>query len=293
MKANKMSVWLIQLFFIVASACMVIPFLLVVSVSFTSENSLIHHGYQFIPHHLDLQAYRYIFKVPGPLLQAYEVTAIVTVVGTAASLLVTSMLAYSISRKDYKYRTISSFYVFFTMLFSGGLIPFYILVTQYLHLRNTIWAMILPGLLSSWNVLVLKGFFVKIPFEIIESAKMDGAREWRIFFTIMIPLSTPALSTMALLIAFNYWNEWFNAMLFIDNPDLVPLQLLLVRMLNNMEVITQNLSKFGLPNIDLKNFPTMSARMVMVILAAGPMMVVFPFFQRYFVQGLTVGSLKG
>ncbi|MBW7455320.1 carbohydrate ABC transporter permease [Paenibacillus sepulcri] len=290
-QANK-SAPFINLFFIILSLLMIIPFILVISVSLSSEAFLTKSGYHFIPDSFTLSAYRYIFKVPDIIIRAYGITALVTLIGTAAGLLITSMIAYSISRPDYKYKNATSFYVFFTMLFSGGLVPFYILMTQYLHTKDTLWALVLPGLLNAWNVMVLKGFLSKIPMEIIESAKMDGAREWRIFFTIIMPLSTPALATMGLLIAFNYWNEWFQALLFIDNPDLVPLQLLLVRMLNSMEVITQNLDKFGI-GLDMNQFPTMSARMAMVVMAAGPMMLVFPFFQRYFVQGLTVGSLKG
>lgn len=289
---NK-SVPLINAFFIVLSICMVVPFLLVIAISLTSEDALTHNGFQFIPETIELTAYHYIFKVPSIIIRSYGVTAAVTVIGTVLGLLITSMLAYSISRSDYTFRTITSFYVFFTMLFSGGLVPYYILMTQYLHAKDTIWAMILPGLLSAWNVMVMKGFLSRIPMEIIESAKMDGAREWRIYFTIIVPLSTPALATMGLLIAFWYWNEWFQALLFIDDPKLVPLQLLLVRMLSSMEIIAQNLDKFGIDTLDLSQFPTMSARMAMVVLVAGPMMFVFPFFQRYFVQGLTVGSLKG
>lgn len=293
MKRNDKAARLINLMFIGISAFMLIPFLLVVSVSLSSEDTLIKEGYKLVPQTFDLTAYRYIFKVPGVIIKAYGITFTITVIGMIIGLLITSMIAYAISRPDYGYRKITSFYVFFTMLFSGGLVPFYIMMTQYLHLKDSLWAIILPGLLSAWNVMVLKGFLSKIPMEIIESAKMDGAREWRIFFTVIIPLSTPALATMSLFIAFGYWNEWFNALLFIDNPDLVPLQLLLVRMLNSMEVITQNLGKFGIQSLDMNQFPTLSARMVMVVLAAGPMLFVFPFFQRYFVQGLTVGSLKG
>ncbi|MBP3962607.1 carbohydrate ABC transporter permease [Paenibacillus sp. DLE-14] len=284
---------IVNLFFIGLSTLMIIPFLLVIAVSFSSEASIKKNGYAFIPETFSMQAYKYIFDIPEVVIRAYGVTIFITIVGTVFSLLITTMLAYTISRSDYKLRNVTSFYVFFTMLFGGGLIPWYILMTQYLHLKDTIWILIVPGLFNAWNALVLKGFLSKIPMEIIESAKMDGAGEWRIFFTIIIPLSTPALATMGLLIAFGYWNEWFNALLFIDNQNLVPLQLLLVRMMNSIEIITANLDRFGLPSLDTSKFPTMSVRMAMVVVAAGPMMLVFPFFQKYFVQGLTIGSLKG
>jgi len=292
-KNQRLFAGTVHLFFVVVCLLMIIPFLLIISISLSNEGSLIQHGYKLIPEQLDLSAYRFIFKVPQIILRAYGVTAIVTAAGTVTSLLLSSLTAYVISRRDYAYRSITTFYIFFTMLFSGGLVPYYILMTQTLGLKNTIGALILPGLLNVWNIMLLKAFLGKIPVEIIESAKMDGAREWGIFFRIVIPLSLPALATIGLIISFAYWNEWFNALLFIDNQNMVPLQLLLIRMLNSMEVLKLNLFQLGIPNLDLNSLPTMSARMSMVIIAAGPMLFIFPFFQRYFVQGLTVGSLKG
>jgi len=283
----------INLFFILVSAAMVIPFLLVVAISVTDEQTLIQNGYSFFPEHFSLDAYKYIFQSPAILLKAYGITFLITVVGTVGSLLITAMTAYTISRRDYRYNRITTFYVFFTMLFSGGLIPFYILITQYLHLKDTIWALILPGLLSPFNIMIMKGFLSKIPHEIIESAKIDGARELRIFFTIVLPLSTPALATLGLFISFAYWNEWFNSLLFIDNQNLVPLQLLLIRILNSIEFLTSNPEFTDGQQISLTQFPSNAARMAMAVLAGGPMLFIFPFFQRYFVKGLTVGSLKG
>lgn len=283
----------INSFFILVSAAMVLPFLLVVAISVTDEQTLIRNGYSFIPERFSLEAYKYIFQSPGVLLKAYGITILITVVGTLCSLLITSMTAYTIARRDYRYNRITTFYVFFTMLFSGGLVPFYILITQYLHLKDTLWALILPGLLSPFNIMIMKGFLSKIPHEIIESAKMDGARELRIFFTMVLPLSTPALATLGLFISFAYWNEWFNALLFIDNQNLVPLQLLLIRILNTIEFLTSNSEFTQGQQISLTQFPSNAARMAMAVLAGGPMLFVFPFFQRYFVRGLTVGSLKG
>jgi len=280
-------------FFILVSVAMVLPFLLVVAISVTDEQTLIRNGYSFIPERFSLEAYKYIFQSPVILLKAYGITMLITVVGTLCSLLITSMTAYAIARRDYRYNRITTFYVFFTMLFSGGLVPFYILITQYLHLKDTIWALILPGLLSPFNIMIMKGFLSKLPHEIIESAKMDGARELRIFFTMVLPLSTPALATLGLFISFAYWNEWFNALLFIDNQNLVPLQLLLIRILNTIEFLTSNSEFTQGQQISLTQFPSNAARMAMAVLAGGPMLFIFPFFQRYFVRGLTVGSLKG
>lgn len=284
---------IIHLLFIILSILMIMPFALVVMVSLTSEDSIVKNGYQFLPEMFSLDAYRYVLQTPDIIVRAYGITALITIAGTLLGLLITAMTAYVVSRRDYRYNRITTFYVFFTMLFSGGLVPAYILITQYLHLKDTLFALILPVLLSPFNIMVMKGFMSKIPLEIIESAKIDGAKELRIFFTIIMPLSKPALATMGLLISFGYWNEWFNAMLYIDNPKLVPLQLLLVRILNSMEFLTTNSDFSSQMGINLNEFPNNSARMAIAVLAGGPMLVIFPFFQRFFVRGLTVGSLKG
>lgn len=275
------------------SISVVIPFLLIVSSSLTSPQTLNLHGYTLIPPHFSWIAYRYIFHYPAVILRSYGVTITITIVGTVGAVLLTSMTGYALSRKDFRFVRPMTFYVFFTMLFSGGLVPYYILMTHYLHLENSIFSMIIPGLLTPFNVLIMKGFLAKIPLEIIESAKMDGASEFRIFFRIVIPLSTPALATLALLISFAYWGEWYNALLFINNQNLVPLQLMLYNIMNTVNFLATNpaAAATGL-NVNVSNLPTISAQMAMVVLAAGPMMVVFPFFRRYFVQGLTVGSLK-
>lgn len=292
-KQFELSKVLINLLFIVLSVIVVLPFVLVVAVSLTDEKTIIKNGYQFIPESISLDSYRYLLDAPEMLFRAYGVTITVTVIGALLGLLLTAMTAYVISRPDYRYNRITTFYVFFTMLFSGGLVPSYILITQYLHLKDSLLALILPILLSPFNIMVMKGFMSKIPLEIIESAKIDGAREFRIFFRIILPLSTPALATLGLLISFTYWNEWFNAMLYIDDPNKVPLQLLLVRTLSSIEFLTSNSEFTSQLGIDLSSFPNNSARMAIAVLAGGPMIVIFPFFQRFFVKGLTVGSLKG
>lgn len=284
---------IIHLAFIIISLLMIMPFALVVMVSLTSEESIVKNGYQFWPQIFSLDSYRYVLQTPDIIMRAYGITALITITGTICGLLITAMTAYVVSRRDYRYNRITTFYVFFTMLFSGGLVPAYILMTQYLHLKDSLFALILPVMLSPFNIMVMKGFMSKIPLEIIESAKIDGAKELRIFFTIILPLSKPALATMGLLISFAYWNEWFNAMLYIDNPKLVPLQLLLVRILNSMEFLTSNSDFSSQMGISLADFPSNSARMAIAVLAGGPMLVIFPFFQRFFVRGLTVGSLKG
>lgn len=288
---RSLSGYIINCIFFILSAVMVLPLILVVSISITDEKSLLKNGFQMIPKDFSLLAYEVILKTPGQLLHAYGVTIFVTVVGTIMSLFITTLIAYTISRRDYRYRRITTVYILFTMLFSGGIIPMYILVTQYLHLGNTIWALILPYLLNPFYVLIMKGFLDRIPFEVIQSAKIDGASEWQIFLRIIIPLSTPALATVGLFTSFLYWNDWWLGLLFIDNQDLTPLQLLLYRIMNSYDFLANNANAASV-SIDLSNFPSLSARMAMAVLAAGPMMFIFPFFKRFFVKGITVGSVK-
>lgn len=282
----------INIFFSVLCILMVIPMLLVISISLSDEGTLLSNGYKLIPQQLSFEAYKVILKSPGQLLRAYGVTIMVTIIGTISGLLLTSLLSYTISRRDYRYARITTFYVFFTMLFSGGLVPFYMLVSQYLQLKDTVWALIIPYLLNPFYVLIMKGFMDKIPSEIIESAKLDGASEFKAFIKVILPLSTPALATVGLFIAFTYWNDWWLGLLFIDSPKIVPMQLLLYRTMNTIEFLTNNMGDLNV-GIDLSTFPSLSARMALAVLVAGPMMLVFPFFQRYFVKGITLGSVKG
>lgn len=275
----------------VISALVLIPFLLVISISLSDETALIDDGYKWIPEKFSLLGYRVMLKSSSAIVHAYGVSIFVTVVGSVAGLLLTAMIAYAISRRDFRYRGPLTFYIFFTMLFQGGIVPLYILMTQYLHLRNTIWALILPLLINPFYVMIMKGFLAKIPVEIIESGKMDGMSEWRIFFRIVLPLSKPALVTIGLMLAFGYWNDWFYGLLLVDDQKLVPLQLLLYRNMNTIEFLKSSVIAQQF-HLDYSQLPSLSARMAMSVLAAGPMMIIFPFFQRYFVSGLTVGAIK-
>ncbi|OXS59327.1 sugar ABC transporter permease [Cohnella sp. CIP 111063] len=285
---------LIHLFFIAVTLGMLIPFVLVIMISMTDEASIAKYGYRLWPDSFDFTAYRYVVQSPALLFRAYGVTILVTVVGTLLSLLTTAMIAYVLSRRDYAYNRQTTFLIFFTLLFSGGLVPYYMLMAQTLHLKDTVWAMILlPTLVHPLHVLILRTFLRTLPMEIIESAKMDGAREYRIFFNLIVPLSAPALVTLTLLVSIVYWNEWLNAVLFIENDRLFPLQLLLVRMMANSHFLqTSTVFISGISFDNAASFPVLSARMTIALLAGGPMMVIFPFFQKYFVKGLTLGSIK-
>ncbi len=289
--SEKISKIVIHAFFLILSLVFIVPIWTLFAISVTSDVDIINYGYQLIPRVIDWGAYEYIFTSAADVLTSYKVTIIITAVGTVLSTIIGAMCAYTISRYDFAYRSKVTFYMFFTMLFGGGMVPSYILFTQYLHLQNTYWAMILPGMISVWNVFVMRTFFQQIPSSIIESATIDGASELKIFISIIVPLSTPALATIGLLQMLSYWNSWTPAMLYITNQELYPLQYLLQSMLRNMQEFIKNAEMTGM--IISTDMPMESMRMAMAVLAVGPILLIFPFFQKYFVQGLTVGSVKG
>ncbi len=271
---------------LIGLACLV-PMLLVIAVSFSDEQALIVQGYQLYPVGFTTHAYEYILKNPQQIINSYGVTALVTTVGTLFGLLISSLLAWPLARKDFRLRGVLSFYVFFTLLFNGGMVPFYILVTQYLGLKDNILALILPYLGTAWYVLILRTSFAQLPTELLDAARIDGAGEWRIFFQMVLPLSKPVLATIGLFFILRYWNDWFLALLFIDTPKLYPLQYLLQVLMRNMSELASNPQTMGEP------IPTQSARMAMAVLAFGPALFVFLMLQKYFVRGITIGGLKG
>ncbi|WP_195573750.1 carbohydrate ABC transporter permease [Paenibacillus sp. 1001270B_150601_E10] len=273
----------------------VYPFLFVIVISLTSEESLNKNGYSLFPEEWSFAAYEYIFKAGDQLLHSYGITILITVIGTLISLLVISLYAYAISRKNFSYRGFFSFIAFFTMLFNGGLVPTYLVVTQVLHLKDTLWALILPLVMNAFYILILRTFYsTTVPDAIIESAKIDGAGELRAFFTIVVPISLPGIATIGLFATLGYWNDWFNALLYIDNPNLVPLQSMLMRIENSMQFLLSNaqLSSSGQSLELLRTLPQEATRMALVVLATVPIACAYPFFQRYFVQGLTIGAVK-
>ena len=268
------------------------PFLLVVSVSLSNEKELVEYGYQLIPKSIDLSAYKFVFANPKQVIDAYKITALFSIMFMVLSVLLMAGLAYLLSKRGLKGRRFISLYIYFTTLFSGGLVPTYILNTQYLHLDDTIWIYILPGLVSSWYVFMMRTFFQEIPYEITESATIDGANEYTIFFRMILPLSKPVLAAVALFMFLAKWNDWNTAMLYINKEELISLQYLLQRIMENLRILQENAMDMGF-NINASELPSESARMAMAIVVAGPALIVFPFFQKYFVKGLTVGSVKG
>ncbi|MCI9061227.1 MULTISPECIES: carbohydrate ABC transporter permease [Romboutsia] len=272
-----------------AIAC-VFPFIFVIIISLTSEQSLLEHGYSIFPKEWSLDAYKYLLQSGGALAQSYMVTILVTILGTIINVSMVSTYAYAISRKGFKYRRQFTFLVFFTMLFGGGMVPSYIVMTQVLGLKNTIWALILPLAFNSFNIIVMRTFFQKsVPDSIIESARIDGASEFRIFIKIVIPLAIPGIATIALFSTLAYWNDWFNAMLYIDYQNLVPLQHMLMKIEKNMEFIRQNAMLSGEV---MSVLPQESVRMAMVVASTLPIACTYPFFQKYFISGLTIGGVK-
>lgn len=271
----------------------VYPFLLVLMVSFTDEKSLAINGYKLFPEKFSLEAYRYLLTSTTQLVKSYGVTIFVTVVGTVITVVVTALYAYSLSRKEFKYRKFFNLFAFFTTLFSGGLVPFYIVTTKVLGLRDSVWALILPMILNFFYIIILRTFFqTAIPESLVEAARIDGASEFQIFFKIIMPLSLPGLATIGLFSALGFWNDWFNALLFIENENLIPLQQMLMKLQNNMEFLMKNATQSGIATQALSKLPQEGVRMAMVILATGPIILAYPFFQKYFVQGLTIGGVK-
>nr|WP_256124223.1 carbohydrate ABC transporter permease [Paenibacillus chitinolyticus] len=275
-----------------AFAC-VFPFLFVTIISFTDETTLAANGYQLIPEKWSLEAYRYLFKAGDQLLRSYGVTILVTIVGTVISVIMTALFAYAISRKTFKYRNFFGFFAFFTMLFNGGMVPTYIVVTQLLGMKDSLWALILPLAGNAFYIMIMRTFFsTSVPDAIVESGKIDGAGEFQIFYKLVMPLALPGMATIGLFSTLGYWNDWFNALLYIDDPKLVPLQSMLMRIENSMQFLLQNTNNPSLGMGVLQSLPQDTSRMAMVVLATGPIILAYPFFQRYFIQGLTIGAVK-
>lgn len=273
----------------------VYPFLFVIVLSFTDEKTLSMNGYSIFPEKWSVDAYTYLFKTGDQLFRSYGVTIFITVVGALLTVALVSLYAYAISRSYFHFRGFFSFIAFFTMLFGGGLVPSYIVMTQVLHLKDTLGALILPMAMSAFSILIMRTFFkTMVPDAIIESGKMDGASEFRVFFYLVLPISLPGLATIGLFSVLGYWNDWFNALLYIDSAKLLPLQSLLMKVETNIQFILQNSNVAG--GLDRsavsKSLPAETTRMAMVVLATIPIVLAYPFFQRYFVQGLTIGAVK-
>lgn len=282
---------LLHIFFVLLSLMYIIPFLLLISISFTDEHILADYGYSLIPKQMSVEAYKHIFENPQQLIDSYQTTILFTVLFTVFTVVVTTMTAYPLSRSNFKYKKALTWYIFITMIFGGGLVPTYLINTKLLNLDNTIWIYVLPGLVSAWNVIIVRTFFQGIPESLAESAKIDGASEFGTFIRIMIPLSTPVMATIGFLQMVAKWNDWNTALIYIKDNNLYSLQYMLQRILREVEFVKQMASQSA--NFNEYEVPTESIRYATALLAAGPMIIVFPFFQKYFTKGMTIGAVKG
>lgn len=273
----------------------IIPFILMLSVSLSSESSLAQYGYSFWPKEFSFAAYDYLWAKRITIGRCYAMTIIVTVVGTLANLVLTSLFAYPLSRQDFKARNVFAFILFFTVLFNGGLTASYIIWTSVFHVKNTIWALILPGsLMGAMNVLMVRNYFnANIPYSIIEAARLDGANDMRIYAKIMVPLSKPVMTTIGLFAALGYWNNWTNGLYYISDTKLYTIQVYLKKLMDNIAFLKSGDTAAESAALAFKTMPTEGARMAIAIVAILPILLVYPFIQKELVRGMVVGGVKG
>lgn len=278
------------LLFLVFSILCVAPILLLISVSLSDNGEILRNGYSFLPQGFNFSAYEYLLKDISKIAAAYKITIIVTVCGTICSMICTVFLAYVISRKNFKYKSIIAFLIFFTMLFHAGMFPSYYWITNGLNLKNNILALILPGLVSAWNVLLMKSFFLSLPDEITEAASIDGCSHFGILFRIVLPLSKAAMATVGLFTLLRYFNDWQSSMLYMTDSSKISVQYFLYKTMNNVAEAQANASAM---TSSTEVFPQEPVRMAIAVITIVPIIVVFPFLQKYFVKGITLGSVKG
>ena len=279
---------------ILAIACL-LPFILLFVSSFASEQSIVRNGYSFFPSEFSLDAYKYLWSQSNSLIRAYGITIFITVIGTVVGLTISALLAYPLSRGVLPFKYFLSFVVFFTLLFNGGLVPTYLVYTEIFDMKNTLLALIVPGLLTNgFFILLIRTYFAtSIPVPIIESAYIDGASEYRIFFSVVLPLSLPILATIGLMLTIAYWNDWFNGLIYVTEPRLFSIQNLLNRMLTNIQFMQQNNFAGCNASAVAASLPTNGVRMAMAVIGVVPLLCIYPFFQKYFVKGLVIGAVKG
>ncbi len=279
------------IYFIILALVCIIPFVILISASFSDEMLLVDTGYGILPKGFTLDAYRIVFSNSDALVRAYIVTIVTTAVGSVLCTLIMSMVAYPLTRSSYKPRNAVSFYIYFTMLFGAGAIPSYMLITQYLHLKDNILVLIIPALFTPYHTFVLRTYFSQIPDGVIEAARIDGASEWGTFFRIVLPMSVTGVVTILFLQILTFWNQWYACLMYITDDNLITLQYYLQRVMSNVDQMLKN-QELGITT-SLGTIPSETTRMAICIIAAGPMMFVFTFFQKYFTKGMTVGSVKG
>lgn len=278
-----------------AALICLVPFVMIVSGSFSSEAAITQNGFSLLPQDFSMEAYKTVFKEPLVVFRAYATTILLTLAGTALGLLIQTMTAYVLARRDFEWRNYFSFFFYFTTLFSGGLVPTYILMTSTLNLRDNYLALLLPLLFSVYNLLIMKSYIMAIPESLIDAAKIDGCGEVRTLFQVVFPLIKPALATVGLFIALAYWNDWYNAMLYIKAEEKYPLQYFLYQQVNNIEAYKKLIANNAVSSaiVSSVSLPTQTLKMALTIVVTGPIVLAYPLVQKYFVQGITIGAVKG
>lgn len=281
---------------VLLSAMAILPMLLMLISSLTSNEALVRNGYAFWPEEWSLEAYEYIFSTGNSVVHAYGISILLTAVGTLCSLVITTLLAYALSKKGLPGKGVLTFYVFFTMLFNGGLVPTYMNYTNTFGLKNTFWGLLVPGLLANgFNILLMKSYFVTgVPDELLEAAYIDGATEFKTFYQIALPLAKPIVATIGLFAGIAYWNDWQNGYIYLTKrTDLYSIQNLLNRMIQNIQFLTQSAGSISNANVGLSSIPAVSVRMAMAVVGILPIIIIYPFIQNNFVKGITLGGVKG
>ena len=279
---------------ILAIVC-ILPIILIIVASFTDETTLLANGYRFFPQKYGLEAYVYLLKQSVMMLRAYKISILVTVIGTLASLVLSTTFAYPLSRKDFKYRNIFSFLVFFTMLFSGGIVPSYMMWTKFFHIKDTIWALIIPSyLMNAFNILLIRNYYSNnIPDALVEAARIDGASEFLTFRRVIVPLSVPVIATVGLFTGLAYWNDWINGLYYINDPGLYSIQNLLLRLMNNIQYLNSGAAAGIVSGGTTGALPSTSVRMAIAVVGVIPVVAAYPFLQKYLIRGTVIGAVKG
>ena len=273
------------------SVCCILPFWMIITSSFSTEEAIRRTGFTLWPSDFSTYSYELLVRSPDQMIGAYIVTILLAVIGTVVGLFIISMTGYALQRKDFPFRNGIMFYIYFTSLFSAGLVPFYLLMVQTLHLRDTYWAILLPLLMNPWLIVLMKNFVKAIPHEITESGKIDGAGDFRIFYALILPSLKPALATIGLFLALGYWNEWYYSSLFLTSEVAYrPLQYHLYNVINKVASLRNSVAG---SNVVLTDIPSETLKMATAVIATGPIILLYPFVQKYFVAGLTVGAVKG
>ncbi len=267
----------------------IFPFLVILGTSFETEDNIITQGVTLIPRSFTTAAYELVIK-GGSIWASYGLTIVLTLIGTGVGLFICAMTGYALQRRDFPFRNAISFFIYFTSLFQAGLAPYYLLMTQTYHLNNTYWAVLLPLMVSSWLIILMKNFAKSIPHELTESGKIDGAGDFKIFMSIVLPMLKPGLATVGLFLALGYWNEWYQSSLFLQNMDVLPLQYRLYKIVNEAQSLKNSVAS---QYVTVSNLPTESLKMATAMMTTGPIIFLYPFVQRYFIGGITVGAVKG